>query len=105
MAPVRSWIRRRRPPTFPAPYRNFVELFHRGEFRACVGPLELLYFGRGRSKFYQGLIQFTVALLQLRRGMARSPRVLLTKAHALLAPFAPAHRGLDVTQVMGWIEG
>lgn len=78
--------------------------FNRGEFRACVDPLETLYFGRGRGAFYQGLIQFAVALLQLRRGMARSPRVLLTKAHALLAPFAPIHRGLEVARVLEWIE-
>jgi Domain of unknown function (DUF309) len=105
MPPVRTWNRRRHRPTYLAPYRAFVAFFNRGEFRACVDPLEALYFGRGRSKFYQGLIQFTVALLQLRREMARSPRVLLTKAHALLAPFAPVHRGLDVIQVMAWIEG
>jgi hypothetical protein len=105
MPPDRTQIRRRCPPPYPAPYRSFVTLFNRGEYRACVDPLETLYFGRGRGAFYQGLIQFVVALLQLRRGMARSPRVLLTKARALLAPFAPVHRGLEVARVLGWIEG
>jgi hypothetical protein len=91
-------------PRYPAPYRAFVALFNRETFRACVDPLEVLYFGRGRSTFYQGLIQLVVALLQLRRGMVRSPHVLLTKARALLAPFAPAYRGLDVAAVLGLIN-
>jgi hypothetical protein len=97
-------LQRRRYRPYPKPYPEFIRLFNRSEFRACVDPLEVLYFRRGRSAFYRGLIQLVVALLQLRLGMIRSPRVLLTSSRGLLAPFVPAYRGLHVDGVTQLID-
>src|SRR5947209_4675865 len=73
------------------------------EFRACVEPLEALFFA-DRNSFYQGLLHLVVALLQLQRGMIRGPRIRLASAAALLAPYAPWHRGVDVAGLLASIQ-
>jgi hypothetical protein len=77
--------------------------FNRGEYRACVEPLEVLFFA-DRNTFYQGLLHLVVALLQTRLGMIRGPRIRFASAAALLRPYAPWHRGLDVSGLLAFIQ-
>jgi len=70
--------------------------FAAGEYRGCVEPLEALFFAR-RNTFHQGLLQYVVALMQLRMGLARTPRRLLRQALALLAPYPGWQEGVDLT--------
>lgn len=69
--------------------------FREGEYRACVEPIEALFFAR-RNTFHQGLLQYVVALLQLRLGLVRTPRRLLRQALGFWTPYPDWQEGLDL---------
>jgi uncharacterized protein len=94
---------RKRVAALPPPFEEVVARFNAGEFRACVEPLEALFFA-DRNTFYQGLLHLVVALLQLKLGMIRGPRIRLTSAASLLARYAPWHRGVDVAGLLTFIQ-
>jgi hypothetical protein len=94
---------RKRVAPIPPPFDEAAARFNAGEFRACVEPLEELFFA-DRNTFYQGLLHLVVALLQLKRGMIRGPRLRLASAAELLAPYAPWHRGVDVAGLLACTE-
>jgi predicted metal-dependent hydrolase len=50
--------------------------------------------------FFQGLVHVAVAWYQAGRGRPVATRRQLEKAGRRLAPFAPAHRGVDVARVL-----
>ena len=90
------------PPTDPAIWTDPPELlecraaFNRGDYRACVEPIEHLFFAR-RNTFHQGLLQYVVALLQLRLGLVRTPRSLLTQALTLWQPYREWQEGVELS--------
>lgn len=88
--------------TYPAPYLEFVAHFNRGEYRACVEPLEELWFVQ-RDDFHKGLIRLVVGLNQLRVGLDSGPRFLLITGRDLLRPFHPRHNGLDLSALDAFI--
>jgi uncharacterized protein len=53
--------------------------------------------------FFQGLVHVTVAWYQARRGNATGYARQLEKAERRLARFAPAHRGVDVADVLAQV--
>jgi len=54
--------------------------------------------------FYQGLVHVAVAWYQAGRSNRRGCERQLEKAARRLAPFAPAHRGVDVGDVLAQVE-
>jgi uncharacterized protein len=50
--------------------------------------------------FYQGLIQVAAGLLHLQRRNARGARNKLAEGLAKLTPYEPAHRGIEVTELV-----
>ena len=54
--------------------------------------------------FLQGLVHVTVAWYHASRGNAPGASRQLVKAARRLEPYAPSHRGVDVTQVLGQVE-
>jgi hypothetical protein len=78
--------------------------FNTGRYRACVEPLETLYFPT-RLPAYKGLIQVTVALLQLDLGLVSGPRYLLGSARRLLSEAGSEFAGIDVTGLVEQVEG
>src|SRR5437763_17054792 len=94
---------RRRVQPIPPPFGEVIDHFNRGEYRACVEPLEVLFFA-DRNTFYQGLLHLVVALLQTRLGMVRGPRLRLASAAELLALYAPWHREVDVSGLLSFIH-
>jgi hypothetical protein len=74
-----------------------------GDFRGCVEPIEQLFFAR-RNTLHQGLLQYCVALLQLRRGMIRSPRRLLRQALEFWHPYPEWQDGLDLAALRAHAE-
>ena len=80
---------------YPAPYVAFVTHFNQGEYRACVEPLEELWFAQ-RDDFHKGLIRLVVGLNQIGLGLESGPRFLLSTARELLLPYHPCHQGLDL---------
>jgi uncharacterized protein len=53
--------------------------------------------------FFQGLVHVAVAWYQADRGRPVATASQLEKATRRLAPFAPAHRGLDVADVLAQV--
>jgi hypothetical protein len=54
--------------------------------------------------FFQGLVHVVVSAYQHERGRAVAQERQRVKALRRLAPFAPAHRGLDVAALLGALE-
>src|SRR5207302_8639157 len=54
--------------------------------------------------FFQGLVHVAVAWYQAGRGRPVATASQLEKAARRLAPFAPAHRGVDVADVLVQVE-
>ena len=54
--------------------------------------------------FYQGLVHVAVAWYQAGRGRPVATARQLEKAVRRLGPFAPAHRDLDVAEVLAQLE-
>jgi hypothetical protein len=69
--------------------------FNAGEYRACVEPIEALFFRR-RNTFHQALLMYVVALLQLRLGLVRTPRSLLSQALERWAAYPDWQEGLEL---------
>ena len=65
------------------------------EWRDAPGP---------ERDFLQGLVHVTVAWHHASRGNAPGASRQLEKATRRLTPYAPAHRGVDVAQVLGQVE-
>jgi predicted metal-dependent hydrolase len=55
--------------------------------------------------FFQGLVHVVVAWYQDGRGNLVGCRRQLEKAQRRLAPYAPAHRGVDVAAVLAQLAG
>src|SRR5438309_9340955 len=53
--------------------------------------------------FYQGLVHVAVAWYQAGRGRPVATASQLEKAARRLGPFAPAHRGVDVADVLAQV--
>ena|SRR5688500_7151615 len=92
------------PPSVPKGWTDPPELqlcrerFNASDYRGCVEPVEALFFAR-RNTFHQGLLQYVVALLQLRLGLVRTPRRLLGQALDLWAPYSDWQEGLDLSSL------
>ena len=54
--------------------------------------------------FHQGLVHVAVAWYQAARGRRVATARQLEKAARRLGPFAPAHRGVDVADVLAQVE-
>ncbi len=54
--------------------------------------------------YFQGLVHVAVAWYQAGRGRPVATASQLEKAARRLAPFAPAHRGVDVEAVLAQVE-
>lgn len=88
--------------SYPEPYLAFVEHFNRGEYRACVEPLEEIWFAQ-RDDFHKGLIRLVVGLNQIKLGLDSGPRFLLATARELMQPYHPRYQGLDLIALDAWI--
>jgi hypothetical protein len=58
----------------------------------------------GERDFYQGLVHVAVSLHLEHRGSLTGMRSQLGKARRRLAPYAPAHLGVDVAAVTAWCD-
>ena len=85
-----------------AQFAQAIAHFNAEEYRDALLAFEQCWFAE-RSDFLRGLIQLANALNQLRLGLITGPRRTLASAEALLAPYAPAHGGLDVVALCEYI--
>src|SRR5579884_1873422 len=83
-----------------------VELIRAGRYFDAHEELELAWRAAPQEErdFYQGLVHVAVAWYQAGRGRRIGYERQLAKAARRLAPFAPAHRGVDVAAVLKQVE-
>jgi predicted metal-dependent hydrolase len=83
-----------------------LELIRTGRYFEAHEELELAWRSAepGERDFFQGLVHVTVAWYQAGRGNAVGTSRQLDKATRRLAAFAPAHRGVDVADVLAQVE-
>jgi predicted metal-dependent hydrolase len=94
---------RQRPPNdVEAFLARGLELARRGEYFAAHEELELAWRAAdaGERDFYQGLVHVVVAWYQCGRGRHVACARQIEKAIRRLAPYAPAHHGVDVDAVL-----
>jgi predicted metal-dependent hydrolase len=83
-------------------YKRGLDLIARGEYFAAHEELEAAWRAAATEErdFFQGLVHIAVSWYQAGRGRPVATARQLEKAERRLAPFAPAHRGLDVADVL-----
>jgi hypothetical protein len=82
-----------------------LELMRRGAYFEAHEELELAWRAAevAERDFFQGLVHVTVAWYQAGRGNRTGCMSQLEKAARRLAPFAPSHRGVDVSAVLAQV--
>jgi predicted metal-dependent hydrolase len=90
-----------------AAYERGLELIRRGEYFTAHEALEDAWRAAEPPErdFFQGLVHVAVAWHHAHvTGRVRACESQLAKATRRLAPYAPAHRGLDVSAVLATVE-
>jgi uncharacterized protein len=87
---------------FESAYRRGLELIRSGDYFAAHEELEDAWRAAPAEErdFFQGLVHVAVAWYQAGRGKQVGTERQLAKALRRLAPFAPAHRGLELTPLL-----
>jgi uncharacterized protein len=83
-----------------------LDLIRRGEYFAAHEELEDAWRAAAGEErdFYQGLVHFTVAWYQAGRGNRVGCERQLEKAGRRLGPYAPEHRGVDVSSILAQLK-
>jgi uncharacterized protein len=83
-----------------------LELIRAGRYFDAHEELELAWRAAEPDErdFFQGLVHVAVAWYQAGRGRRVGAERQLAKAARRLAPFAPAHRGIDVVSLLEQVE-
>src|SRR6266436_4716606 len=89
----------------PDPYNTGLEHIRAGRYFEAHEELELAWRAAPPDErdFYQGLVHVAVAWYQAGRGRPVATGSQLAKAARRLGPFAPAHRGVDVADVLAQV--
>jgi predicted metal-dependent hydrolase len=87
---------------FESAYRAGLDLIRAGEYFAAHEELEDAWRAapQGERDFFQGLVHVAVAWYQAGRGRRIGTERQLAKAVRRLEPFAPEHRGLELTPLL-----
>jgi predicted metal-dependent hydrolase len=91
---------------FESAYKAGVELIRAGEYFAAHEELEDAWRAAPAEErdFFQGLVHVAVAWYQAGRGRKIGTERQLAKAIRRLTPFAPSHRGLDLTALLTQLQ-
>ena len=83
-----------------------LEAIRAGKFFEAHEELELAWRAAAPEErdFYQGLVHVAVAWYQAERSRPIATASQLDKAARRLGPFAPAHRGVDVADLLAQVE-
>ena len=87
-------------------FESGLDLIRSGEFFEAHEELELVWRAASPEErdFFQGLVHVAVAWYQAGRGNRTGCERQLEKAERRLTPFAPAHRGVDISSVLAQVE-
>src|SRR5438309_12132088 len=88
------------------PFKAGLEQIRSARFFEAHEELEIAWRAAAADErdFYQGLVHVAVAGYQAGRGRPIATARQLEKAARRLGPFAPAHRGVDVADVLAQVE-
>jgi predicted metal-dependent hydrolase len=88
------------------PFKRGLEHIRAGAYFEAHEELELAWRAAEPAErdFFQGLVHVAVAWYQAGRGRPVATARQLEKAARRLAPYAPAHRGVDVADVLAQVE-
>ena len=88
-----------------AAFKSGLEAIRAGRFFEAHEELEVAWRMAAAEErdFFQGLVHVAVAWYQAGRGRPVATASQLDKATRRLAPYAPTHRGLDVTSVLAQV--
>ncbi|CAM3348437.1 MULTISPECIES: DUF309 domain-containing protein [Brevibacillus] len=89
---------------FPEQYLQFIDKFNAGEYYECHDLLEEIWMEDKSDKFLQGLLQLSVGLYHLEYGNIKGARWMLGNARKYLLRYSPNHWGLDVHDVITYIQ-
>jgi uncharacterized protein len=89
----------------PVELERGLEAIRAGNYFEAHEELELAWRAAAPEErdFYQGLVHVAVAWYQAGRGRPVATGRQLEKAARRLGPFAPAHRGVDVADVLAQV--
>jgi predicted metal-dependent hydrolase len=89
----------------PDPYKRGLDHIRAGRFFEAHEELELVWRAAAAEErdFYQGLVHVAVAWYQAERGRPVATARQLEKAARRLGPYAPEHRGLDVSDLLAQV--
>jgi hypothetical protein len=85
---------------FPPAFAAFLRHFAAGAFFEAHEDLEGLWRQRDADPFLQGLILLAAAHVKVQRGNAAGARRHFAASARYLAPYAPAHLGVDVAALL-----
>lgn len=85
---------------FPEAFDAYLRDFAAGRFFEAHEDLEPLWRERDGDPFLQGLILLAAAHVKVQRGNAAGARRHFDACALHLAPYAPAHRGVDVAALL-----
>ena len=87
-------------------FKRGLEAIGAGKFFEAHEELELAWRAADAEErdFFQGLVHVAVAWYQAGRGRPVATARQLEKAARRLGPFAPAHRGVDIADVLRQVE-
>src|SRR5690348_16209541 len=90
----------------PDAYNLGLDHLRAGRYFEAHEELELAWRAAAPEErdFYQGLVHVAVAWYQAGRGKPVATERQLEKAARRLGPFTPAHRGVDVADVLAQVE-
>lgn len=87
-----------------------IEQFNQGQYYACHDTLEAIWMEAMPTDkpFYQGILQFAVALHHLGNHNWQGAAILLGESMNRLQPFEPDYQGVDVTALvdcgLAWLQ-
>ncbi len=89
-----------------AAFKRGLEAIRAGRYFAAHEELEEAWRAASPDDrdFFQGLVHVAVAWYQAGRGRPVATASQLEKAARRLGPFAPAHRGVDIADVLAQVE-
>jgi predicted metal-dependent hydrolase len=92
--------------TVSSEFQRGLALARAGEFFAAHEAFETAWRAAGSDErdFFQGLVHVVVSSYQAGRGKPVAAERQRTKALRRLAPYTPAHRGIDVAQLLAALE-
>ena len=89
---------------YPMEYYQFFICFNEGDYYTCHDLLEEMWMEEKGNHFLKGLLQMSVALYHYSYGNLKGTRLMLEAAKDYLRPYAPFHWGLDVGNLLDYLE-